>query len=76
MQDPPTQGKDRVLDAVIADWKKREAQGIKTYGRPLETFNGRDALWDAYEECLDLCLYLRQAIMERESSSKRDKLEG
>ena len=34
------------------------------YGEPLTTGNGRDALRDAYEEALDLCLYLRQALEE------------
>jgi len=28
--------------------------------------NGRDALRDAYEEALDLCQYLRQALYERD----------
>ena len=32
----------------------------------LQAFNGRDALRDAYEEALDLCQYLRQALYERD----------
>jgi hypothetical protein len=35
------------------------------YGKTLQTFNGRDALTDAYQESLDLCMYLRQMIEER-----------
>ena len=41
--------------------------GLERYGTKLQTFNGRDALWDAYQEALDLVMYLRQAIMEREA---------
>jgi len=29
-------------------------------------FNGRDALKDAYEEALDLAMYLKQAMIERD----------
>jgi hypothetical protein len=39
--------------------------GIAKYGTPLQTFNGRDPLIDAYQEALDLAVYLKQAIMER-----------
>jgi hypothetical protein len=38
--------------------------GIMKYGTPLQPFNGRDALWDAYQVVLDLAVYLRQAIYE------------
>jgi len=55
-----------VFEAVIADMRARLAKGIATYGKPLETFNGRDALRDAYEEALDLAVYLKQSIMERD----------
>ena len=55
----------RILPLVNEDLHKRVAKGSKEYGEPLTTHNGRDALWDAYEEALDLCLYLRQAIEER-----------
>ena len=36
------------------------------YGVGLQPHNGRDVLRDAYEEALDLCVYLRQAIFERD----------
>lgn len=45
----------------------REAEGIKTYGRTLQTNNGRDALTDALEEAIDLWQYLVQLGLERES---------
>lgn len=31
-------------------------------------FNGRDALLDAYQEALDLVVYLRQVIYERDNA--------
>lgn len=45
--------------------KNRDQMGRKKYGTPLQPNNGRDALQDAYEEALDLAVYLRQAIYER-----------
>ena len=35
------------------------------HGTPLQAHNGRDPLVDAYQEALDLAVYLRQAIEER-----------
>lgn len=52
---------------VIADARKRDAMGAKKYGTRLQPFNGRDALLDAYEEALDLCVYLRCAFVENDS---------
>ena len=49
---------------VRADLEARELVGIERYGTPLQPFNGRDALRDAYEEALDLACYLKQAIVE------------
>ena len=63
---PPAPGGRIVLDEVIEDLKHRSDFGIKKYGTPLMSHNGRDALMDAYQEALDLVVYLRQAIMERE----------
>lgn len=61
--------REQVLPHVMADMAARIAKGADQYGEPLTTFNGRDALQDAYEEALDLALYLKQAIMEREAST-------
>ncbi len=61
---PPKKGKVVVMDEVIKDMKQRKADGIEKYGRPLETFNGRRALVDAYQEALDLCIYLKQHLLE------------
>ena len=54
-----------IVDLVKIDLEERRRKGIQTYGTPLRAWNGRDALVDAYEEALDLCCYLRQAISER-----------
>jgi hypothetical protein len=62
----PQKGKLKVLDFVVQDFKDRAAFGFKKYQTYLETNNGRDALIDAYQEAIDLVMYLRQAILERE----------
>ena len=56
-----------VQDAVISDIQERKELGVRRYGTALQPFNGRDALQDAYEEALDLAIYLKQAIIERDS---------
>lgn len=58
-----------VQDAVIADIEARKQVGIKRYGTALQAGNGRDALLDAYEEAMDLTIYLKQALMEREKAN-------
>lgn len=63
---PPHTGNTRVLDSVLSDLKTRAEMGKQKYGHYLETQNGRNSLQDAYEECLDLCMYLKQRILEEE----------
>lgn len=58
-----------IQSLVIADIGTRREVGIERYGTALQPFNGRDALRDAYEEALDLAMYLRQAIAERDLPS-------
>lgn len=55
-----------VADLVIADINSRKEFGLKKYGTALQPHNGRDALTDAYQEALDMCKYIRQAIYERD----------
>lgn len=50
---------------VIADMLARDNFGRSKYNTPLQPNNGRDSLQDAYEEALDLCVYLKNAIEER-----------
>jgi hypothetical protein len=52
-------------DLVAADLTERKAFGLRKYGTTLTAGNGRDPLLDAYEEALDLVVYLRQLIEER-----------
>ena len=54
-----------VQDMVIADIDERKRVGLERYGTLLQPFNGRDMLLDAYQEALDLAIYLRGAIEER-----------
>lgn len=52
---------------VMQDMSERDAFGMAKYGTRLQPFNGRDALVDAYQEALDLVVYLRTAIYERDN---------
>lgn len=56
-----------VWGLVMKDMIDRDQTGRQRYGVPLQPHNGRDALRDAYEEALDLAVYLRQAIYERDN---------
>lgn len=56
-----------IWDLVIADMHARDKLGEERYGTRLRANNGRDVLKDAYEEALDLAVYLRQAIAERDN---------
>ena len=60
-----------IFDAIRSDLQDREAKGVETYGTRLRMFNGRDPLWDAYEEVLDLAAYLRQHLSEQSLPSAR-----
>lgn len=51
--------------AVIADIEARREVGIQRYGTALQPLNGRDMLLDAYEESLDLAIYLKGELVER-----------
>lgn len=55
-----------VFALVHDDLEARNRVGYREYGDTLRPYNGRDALWEAYEEALDLAVYLRQAIWERD----------
>lgn len=66
-QPPPQPNVSRpIWELVIADMRERDRVGRERYGVPLQAGNGRDVLVDAYQEALDLCVYLRQAIEERD----------
>lgn len=52
--------------AVIADIEERRKVGISRYGTALQPNNGRDMLLDAYEEAMDLTIYLKGCLVERD----------
>lgn len=66
-QPAPVAGRASVTDAVIKDLETRRVHGKAKYGTELMTHNGRDAMVDAYQEALDLVMYFKQALMERDS---------
>ena len=66
-QPPPTPGTTDIYPLVIADIEARVAAGREKYGMVLQAFNGRDALWDRYQEQIDAVMYTRQEIAEREA---------
>ena len=63
---PLNNDRPAVWDLVMDDIAKRDRYGKFKYGTRLQPFNGRDSLRDAYEESLDLVVYLRQLIYERD----------
>lgn len=76
--EPPPQHNDlpSMHDLVMKDMEARKQFGLEKYGTPLQPFNGRNALKDAYEEVLDLAVYLRQKLYEQEAGSDRADGEG
>ncbi|SLG39996.1 Uncharacterised protein [Mycobacteroides abscessus subsp. abscessus] len=67
----PTEGPS-AHDLVVADLRQRREFGLEKYGTLLQPGNGRDSLLDAYEEVLDLAVYLRNAVEER--TQRRDRV--
>ena len=64
-QPDPKSDRPDVWPLVIKDMADRDHLGKVKYGIPLRSHNGRDPLIDAYQEVLDLSVYLRQEIEER-----------
>jgi len=63
--DPIPTHETPVWELVQQDMAARDQEGRRRYGTPLQASNGRDHLQDAYEEALDLCVYLRAEIERR-----------
>jgi hypothetical protein len=49
---------------VIPSVEERDRQGFLKYGVRLQPHNGRNSTLDAFEESMDLVVYLKNAIME------------
>ena len=56
-----------IQSGVIADLEARREVGIGRYGTALQPFNGRDTLVDAYEEAMDLTVYLKSLVVMKEA---------
>lgn len=64
-QPAPKPGGYPVQAVLIEALKQRMEFGLKKYGRPLETNNGRDPLRDMWEEMLDMVSYFTQFVLEQ-----------
>ena len=60
-----------IIEQLIDDIQGRDTVGRAKYGQPLMAFDGRRTLKDAYEEALDLAVYIRKEMVEREALEKR-----
>ncbi len=56
-----------ITNLVSNDLELRAKKGVETYGKRLQPSNGRNALVDAYQEALDLGVYLKQRLLEEEA---------
>lgn len=54
----------------------RRESGKEKYGTELLTFNGRDALVDAFQEQCDACVYLAQHVAEIETMIAQEEAQG
>jgi hypothetical protein len=59
-----------IWELVMQDMHARAEAGFHRYGSRLRPFNSRVPLVDAYQEALDLAVYLRQKIWEDEHESR------
>lgn len=64
--DPTPNSHPASWSLVIADMAARDIEGVGKYKTRLQPHNGRDTLLDAYQEALDLAVYLRTALYERD----------
>ena len=64
-QSAPKGSGNPILGMVLADLTNRALEGKEKYGEPLKAHNGRNALWDLYQELLDAAMYTRQLIEEQ-----------
>lgn len=71
---PKPNNSQPIHEQVIEDMKRRAELGKASYGTYLQVNNGRDPLLDAYEEAMDMALYLKQAILERPAVNRERML--
>lgn len=70
IQDHPKGTGIDVISKVQEDLEERAKIGVIRYGERLRSENGRNALIDAYQEALDLCVYLKQCLIEDENKKQ------
>ena len=74
---PPIPSKDRQMskigEEVISDIRRQEEKGLVTYGTTMDRDDYELLNWlqEAYEECLDKCLYLKAAINKIKNEPQR-----
>jgi hypothetical protein len=68
--------KSNLLTQVIAELEAREAKGIETYGTTLDRTDLTRSEWlqHAYEEALDLALYLKKLKIEEDAKHKEEMI--
>jgi len=71
---PGADTEDETMKAFIVDMRERDRIGRERYGVPLTADNGRDHLVDAFQECLDLMVYLRAWLDERGRDPAREPI--
>lgn len=64
----PIPGQADIGQLVLVDIQARIDAGYKKYGTNLQSHSDRNPLIDAYQEAIDLCMYLRQAIEEQKDA--------
>lgn len=64
---PPQSPPRTVTEKVVDDVLEREKIGTERYGVPLSIDSEKDMLREAYEEALDLVVYLRAALDKRDA---------
>lgn len=60
--------------AVLDDMRKRRNIGLERYGKPVSPHSGDDWLQHAYEEALDLAVYLKAEILRRQECDQIEEL--
>jgi hypothetical protein len=67
--------KSKILQEVIDDLFEREVRGLETYGTTVDRddYELKNWLQEAYEECLDKCIYLKAAIKKIENAQNIQK---
>lgn len=65
--------RSNLLNKVVAELEAREAKGLDTYGTTLDRTDLTRSQWlqHAYEEALDLALYLKKLKIEEDAREQK-----